>query len=47
MFMEVFIWDQNTLVLSFVLSLVSFVFYKFLNTKYAKGITKDTKDLRI
>ena len=45
MFMEVFIWERNTLVLSFVHSFVSFVVIEFLNTKDTKVITKDTKYL--
>ncbi len=45
MFMDVFIWERNTLVLSFVQSLVSFVVNEFLNTKDTKVITKDTKDI--
>jgi len=45
MFMDVFIWERNTLVLSFEHSFVSFVVIEFLNTKDTKVITKDTKYL--
>ena len=31
--------------MSTILSLLTFVFNEFLNTKYAKAYTKDTKDL--